>query len=38
MAEKPRLLDICQPQELYIPHPDGATLLPVGQLAARLSK
>jgi adenylyltransferase/sulfurtransferase len=33
-----RLLDVREPHELEISHIDGATLIPLGQLAARLSE
>ncbi len=33
-----RLLDVREPHELQISHLDGATLIPLGQLAGRLSE
>jgi len=33
-----RLLDVREPHELQISHLEGATLIPLGQLAARLSE
>jgi adenylyltransferase/sulfurtransferase len=33
-----RLLDVREPHELEISHIEGATLIPLGQLAARLSE
>ena len=37
-ANAPRLLDVREPHELEISHLDGATLIPLGQLASRLSE
>jgi adenylyltransferase/sulfurtransferase len=34
----PRLLDVREPHELEISHIEGATLIPLGQLASRLSE
>jgi rhodanese-related sulfurtransferase len=36
--ERPLLLDVREPHELQISQIEGATLIPLGQLAARLSE
>ena len=37
-GDQVRLLDVREPHELEISHLDGATVIPLGQLAARLSE